>query len=324
MKSKQVVCMGELLIDCLADQLGKPVEEVTSWTEYPGGAPANVACALAKLGTSVAFVGAVGADPEGNALVKLLQDFQIDVSGVQVESDCSTRKVYVVRTESGEPIFGGFGDKVNHQFADARLRADRLPLDMIAAADFLVIGTIALAYRDSRNAVQSAISHCLPNQTQIALDVNWRPMFWSYPEGARPMIQGILPTVSWLKMSTAEAEWLFGTEDLDLIAMDLPTAKGIILTQGDQGCYYHIGPHQGHIPAFPVSVQDTTGAGDAFLAGFLHQLCQGGPQILEDANAVKGMLRYATAVGALTTMQPGAIAAQPTAERVAEFLALHS
>ena len=63
----KVICLGEILFDCLADELGKSVSEVTSWTSYPGGAPANVASALTKLGTSSAFIGCVGQDDPGNA-----------------------------------------------------------------------------------------------------------------------------------------------------------------------------------------------------------------------------------------------------------------
>ncbi|MEM9509135.1 MAG: PfkB family carbohydrate kinase, partial [Cyanobacteria bacterium P01_E01_bin.35] len=90
----KVICLGEILFDCLADELGKSVSEITSWTDYPGGAPANVACALTKLGTPAAFIGCVGRDRPGKELVSLLDSIGVDTSGVQYHEQHPTRKVY--------------------------------------------------------------------------------------------------------------------------------------------------------------------------------------------------------------------------------------
>jgi fructokinase len=97
--------------------------------------------------------------------------------------------------------------------------------------------------------------------------------------------------------------------------------EGVLVTDGDKGCAYCLGGSEGVLPAFPVKVADTTGAGDSFLAGFIHQLSQYGIQKLEDADTVKRIVTYASAVGALTTIKPGAIASQPTAAEVDAFLA---
>jgi fructokinase len=79
--------------------------------------------------------------------------------------------------------------------------------------------------------------------------------------------------------------------------------------------------HEGKLPAFSVEVKDTTGAGDGFVAGFIHQLCrQGLYKSFETPESVRDVVRYASAVGALTTLKPGAIAAQPTAAEVEAFL----
>lgn len=318
--SVQVVCLGEALWDYIADQSGVALEEVTSWTAYPGGAPANVACALVQLGTKTSFVGAVGNDPEGEELIAVLQQRGVNLEGVQRYGADPTRKVYVLRSNEGDRSFAGFGESTPTSFADAHLDFNQLPLPTIAAADYLVIGSLGLAYRKTRAAVQGAISHCLEQQTKIVLDVNWRPTFWSYPEAARPMIQGILPVVSILKLTQEEALWLFETDEVDLIALELPAIQGILLTQGAAGCDYLFGSHQGHLPAFPVTVADTTGAGDAFLGGFLHQLCQAGEEILEDGNRLKQIVTYANATAALSTAGLGSIAPQPTHEEIINFL----
>ncbi|MHC5831849.1 MAG: PfkB family carbohydrate kinase, partial [Nostoc sp.] len=89
------------------------------------------------------------------------------------------------------------------------------------------------------------------------------------------------------------------------------------------GCTYCLGENEGKLPAFSIPVVDTTGAGDSFLAGFIHQLSQHGIHSLRDAETAKRIVTYASAVGALTTIKAGAIASQPTAAEVEAFLAAH-
>ncbi len=325
--SVKVVCLGEVLWDYLADQPGDSLESVTSWTPYPGGAPANVACGLAKLGTKTAFIGALGNDPEGDKLVTVLEERGVVVTGIQRSEKHPTRPVYILRDGSGNRTFAGFSTDSTPisptNFADAHLQKQDLPGDLIANADYLVIGSLGLASWDTRTAVQWAINHCLEHQKRVILDVNWRPMFWAYPEAARPMIQGILPVVSILKLTEEEALWLFDTDELDVISLDLPSVRGILLTKGSQGCEYLFGSHRGHLPAFPVDVVDTTGAGDAFLVGFLHQLCEQGLEAVAEEQQLIKMLRYGSAMAALTVMGKGAIAPQPTEAEIINFLQQH-
>jgi fructokinase len=142
MSNPRVLCLGEILFDCLADQLGLTLEEVKSWTPYPGGAPANVACALVKLGTSAGFIGAVGEDDPGNQLVKLLEEVGVDITGVQRHSTAPTRQVYVVRDLAGDRSFAGFGEYDTSEFADTRLQGQKLPESLFVKAEFLVLGTL--------------------------------------------------------------------------------------------------------------------------------------------------------------------------------------
>jgi fructokinase len=84
-----------------------------------------------------------------------------------------------------------------------------------------------------------------------------------------------------------------------------------------------LGNYQGYVPAFDIPVVDTTGAGDAFVAGFLHQCCQWGNNVCMDPQLAQRAVIYASAVRALTTTQPGVIAAQPTLETVQNFIRTH-
>ena len=315
----KVICLGEILFDCLADEFGKSVSEVTSWTPYPGGAPANVACALSKLGTPSAFIGCVGKDEPGRELIELLESIGVDVSGVQY-SEKPTREIYVTRTESGDRVFAGFGDRRADSFADAYLKADLLPTELFVEAEYLVLGTLELAYPQTRAAVFKALELADEYHLKIVLDVNWRPMFWLDEDEALPLIKQLWQYVDFLKLAEEEAQWLFDTADAGAIAYRLDSVEGVLVSNGDARVSYCLSDNEGSVEPMKVEVKETTGAGDAFLAGFIHQLSRHGVQKLSDPQVARNTVRYACAVGGLTTTKSGAIAAQPSAEEVENFL----
>ena len=323
MSNPHVLCLGEILFDLLADQVGRSLEQVESWTPYPGGAPANVACALVKLGTPAGFIGCVGKDQAGDELVQVLQKVGVDVTGLQINKKNTTRQVNVVRTESGDRIFAGFCNHDTTEFADTRLQASQLPVQLFEAADFLVMGTLELAYPDSAKSVERALQLAEQYDVKILLDVNWRPVFWPNPETARQTIHELFKRIDFLKLSTEEAELLFNTTDPGAITYRLNSVEGVVITGGEQGCAYCLSENEGKLPAFSVPVVDTTGAGDSFVAGFIHQLSQVGIHSLADPQTAQRVVSYASAAGALTTIKPGAIAAQPTVAEVEAFLKLH-
>ncbi|OKH40084.1 carbohydrate kinase [[Phormidium ambiguum] IAM M-71] len=323
MSDTQVLCIGEVLFDCLADQQGKSLTEVESWTAYPGGAPANVACALVKLGTPAGFIGCVGEDEPGNSLVELFQEIGVDVTGIQRHPDAPTRQVYVLRSQTGDRQFAGFGNLDTADFADTRLNVSLSPESLFQNVSFLVSGTLELAYPQSREAIEKAAELAKENQVKVLVDVNWRPVFWHNPDSAPEVILKFLQQADFVKLSDEEAEWLFNTTDPSAIAQQLPHLQGVLVTAGEAGCSYYLAKNSDKIPAFSVKVVDTTGAGDSFVAGFIHQLCQQGTEALTNAETAKNMVIYASAVGAITTTKAGAIAAQPTPKEVEEFLNSH-
>ena len=323
MSYPRVLCLGEILFDYLADRLGQPYEMVESWTPYPGGAPANVACALVKLGTPAGFIGCVGRDESGESLVKLLQEIGVDGRGVQRHETAPTRPVYVVRSQEGDRSFAGFGERDVAEFADAYLQAKQLPVDLFENAEFLVLGTLELAYPETRSAIDRALKLAEQYDIKVLLDINRRDMFWPNPADAPSLISELIKRVDFLKITEEEATWLFGTADPGAITYRLGDVEGVLVTNGDKGSAYCLGENEGRLPAFSVDVVDTTGAGDGFVAGIVHQICQQGIRCLENPETAKKVVTYASAVGGMTAMKPGAIAAQPTAAEVEAFLASH-
>jgi fructokinase len=273
-----------------------------------------------KLGTPAGFVGCVGEDEPGEELVQLLREVGVDTTGVQRHPTAPTRQVYVVRSEQGDREFAGFGELDTSQFADAFLNASALPESLFEAADFLVIGTLELAYPQTRAAIEKALKLADLYDVKVLMDINWRPMFWPDPNAAPPIIKDRLKQVDFLKIALEEAELLFDTADAGAIMHRLDSVEGVLVTNGDKETSYCLGEQEGKLPAFSVDVVDTTGAGDGFVAGFVHQLCQQGLKCLASPEAARDVVKYASAVGALTTLKPGAIASQPTIEEVEAFL----
>jgi fructokinase len=200
------------------------------------------------------------------------------------------------------------------------LEADRLPEDLFIEADFLVLGTLCLASPVTAKAVKRALQLAEKYYLGVVVDINWRPMFWPDPSQAPSQILSLLEHVDFLKVSVEEAEWLFQTTDPAAIADLHDHLEGVIVTNGEMGCQFHLGDRKGSHPAFPVATQDTTGAGDSFLAGFVHQLCHHPLSHFDDPALVRETIAYASAVGAITTTGLGAIAPQPTDAEVREFL----
>jgi fructokinase len=308
-----VICLGEVLFDLLAEQSGVSREEVSSWTPLPGGAPANVACALVKMGDRSRFIGCVGEDEAGTKLAAKLTSAGVDLTGLQHHPTAPTRQVQVMRTLDGDRVFGGFGQIPTDKFADTQLSA--VPSDLFTGADFLLLGTIALAYPLSAASTWQAVALAQANGVKIMVDINWRPTFWTAStEVAIAQIKQLLAKADYIKFAKEEAELIYGTTSPLSLHDRLPAAVGIFVTDGGNICEYWLDGQSGAQPAFAVKAIDTTGAGDAFVGGLLHQLGAG------QKNGAT-LVRYAAAAGALTTRQPGAIDAQPTDSEIQQFLA---
>ena len=306
-----IICLGEVLFDLLADQIGVDSKNVNYWTALPGGAPANVACALVKMGDRSRFIGCIGNDEAGIKLTEKLITEGVDIRGLQRHFTAPTRQVQVLRTVDGDRVFGGFGDTPTDKFADAQLTT--VSSDIFIDADFLILGTLALAYPDSAMSTWKAVKLAKAHGVKIMVDINWRPTFWTSETIAIPHIKQLIEQANYIKFAREEAELIYGETSPHSLHQHLPQASGIFVTDGGNVCEYLLDGKIGQQPAFKVNSIDTTGAGDAFVAGILHQLGAG-------AKSGAEIVRYAAAAGALTTRQPGAIDSQPTDAEILAFL----
>ena len=308
-----VVCLGEALVDRLGPPGGDPAVDQPV-DDRLGGAPANVACALARLGTPVAFAGRLGSDAIGAAFVDLFAQRGLDASLLQRDAERPSRIVLVRRASDGERQFQGFAGDQGLGFADQALAPMSLP-----PARWLLIGTLPLATPASAEAVISAVEQARDHGTAIAVDVNWRPTFWdpaadpaAGPDpAALAVIQPLLQQAALIKLAREEALWFFRTDEPGAIQQMLPRSPDVVVTDGAEPVRWQIGMDHGVQPALkPARVVDTTGAGDAFTAGLLHRW-QAAPQ---------QRIRFAAACGALVCGGAGGIDPQPTQGQVIECL----
>jgi fructokinase len=322
----EVLCLGEALIDRLGPLGGDPAVDPARCDDRLGGAPANGACALARLGTPSAFLGRLGRDAIGAAFAQLFAQRGVDSSALQWDAQRPTRIVLVRRDATGDRQFGGFAGDRGDGFADQALEASELAAalgPLLAAARWLLVGTIPLASSTAASALQRACRQAAAAGVPLALDVNWRPTFWdpaadptSGPTAAQLAVMGpLLRQAALIKCAAEEARWLFGSTDPLFISTALPQRPDVVVTDGGGALGWCFAGRRGELPVFRVPAVDTTGAGDAFMAGLLHGLLSRQPQPVEQ------VLRFASACGALVCQEAGAIDPQPTAAAVAAFLA---
>ena len=319
-KQPGVICIGEVLIDLLSEEPGKSWKAVNLWTPYTGGAPANVAIALKRLGMRTAFIGCVGNDESGTRLLAEMNYEGIDTHCVQVTNQFPTRKVYVERSNTGERFFAGFGENKTSDFADTRIIAASVPNVIFEKYTCLVLGTLMLPYPLSREAVLLAIKNSKKAGLLLAMDVNWRPVFWPETDIAIKLITELILEMDIVKFSKEEAEWLLNTSSTSEIIRLLPNASVILVTDGENGCHYYINGYHGFLRAFKVHSVDTTGAGDNFFAGFLFHyiMCRSYTE-----RSVKEIMRFASAMGAMCTTHAGAVSTRIFKQDIDHFL-LHN
>ncbi len=330
MNNPKIICLGEALVDRLGPLGGDPAFDEPI-DDCLGGAPANVACGLAKLGLDVAFIGCLGNDAIGQKFDNLFKSRGINLNGVQIHETLPTRIVLVRRDIDGERTFGGFLGSEENTFADMSLNLEALKerwplLDM--KAKWLLLGTIPLANKTSRKVVEWTIQKALQKNIYIAIDINWRPTFWDAncspdtpPDiNTQNLIKPFLETASLIKLAKEEAHYFFNTEDPNEVSKSLPQVPSVVITDGSNPIRWVLGNFIGQTqPLKPSVVLDTTGAGDAFLAGLISQTLIYSLDPRSQTQAEE-MIRFAAACGALVCAGAGAIDPQPDSLEVENFL----
>lgn len=319
-----VVCLGEALIDFIPLESGVSLMEVSGFRKAPGGAPANVAAGLSKLGKTSAFVGKVGDDPFGRFLEKTFADSGVDTSRMLFDPFVRTGLAFVSLTSEGVPEFMFY----RNPSADMLLSPGELDRDFIRSARAFHYGSITLIGEPSKSATEAAIRCAVEGRLLISYDPNLRKPLWPGLEQAKEQMLAAMVYPHVVKVSEEELAFLSGTSDLSdgssRLMSAYPNIRLLAVTLGSEGCYYRTAKAENRLQAFSVQVVDTTGAGDGFVAGMLSQLLDAvaSPDEISDLDEarLREVFRFANAVAALTTTKPGAISALPSLQAVQELI----
>ncbi len=326
MKKNKVVCIGEALIDRIRNRSNQ------GFTDFLGGAPANVACALRKLKIDSIFIGRVGSDDFGKKFITLFNEFEVNVDFLQLDNDLSTRVVNVGRDEFGDRFFSGFAANSNSCFADEALSIELIEKELpnlekfFLETKYLVSGTIILSSPKSAETIFFLLEQANKFKVKVIIDLNWREVFWDYSIFASEiiktervnLIKKFLNHAHLLKLAKEEATMFFAHHNPLLISQQMPNRPDVIITDGENPVAWYINGLQG-ITETPHSqkIVDTTGAGDAFLAGLISKFISSGYP--SDKLDIENCINFANVCGLLTCLGEGAIEQQPDHEKVNKF-----
>jgi fructokinase len=313
---KHLVTMGELLIDFIPLEKGRKLKEVTGFTKYPGGAPANVAVAGVKSGISSYFIGQVGKDAFGDYLVDCLKNEGVSCDYLYQSSLANTALAYVTLSDAGERDFIFYRDPS----ADQLLHADQVEESILKDCVFHFC-SVSLCDYPIRDAHIKAIDSARLQGGFISFDPNLRLSLWKDHNAYKDVIQSFIPKADLLKISNDELSFITGISDETsaIKSLFVGHVKYIIITRGSLGStfFFKSGNHI-DVPAFKVQVVDTTGAGDAFIGTFLAEMIKRNLDF--STSHVEDALMIANAKAALTTTKFGGMSSIPNNDEYQRFI----
>lgn len=298
---------GDAVVDLIPDGDNK-------YLKCPGGAPANVAVAISRLGGNTAFVGRVGLDPFGHFLKEVLASEGVNVDYLTLDSQQRTSTVVVDLSDDGERSFTFMVKKS----ADQYFNSEDIP--HFSEFDWLHTCSIAYANQPSRSTTLECIEKIQQAGGFVSFDPNLREDVWADTDVMKTVVLDVISKADVIKLSSEELTFLTDVYSLEeaVKSLNLNEKQLVIVTLGDKGALYQINGQQHLVPTRPVAVVDTTGAGDAFVGGMLYQLSQ----VNDWRNLVTINLAIKTGnmAGGLATTQKGAMTALPKKDALYEVL----
>lgn len=311
---KKIFCIGELLIDFVAENQGKDLSKAKEFSKKAGGAPANVSCAISKLGGKSVFIGCVGNDPFGTFLLRILESEGVAISMAQ-KSEIFTTLAFVSIDEDGERDF------VFSRGADRELKYDT-SLKSGFTNNILHFGAAtALLGGPLEEAYNRYLFDGLTTDAFISFDPNYRVDLWKNNVDTFVLkCKTFIEKSHLCKFSLEEAQLLSGKKDVKeacLVLHDMGT-RIIVITLGSEGTWLSTKDFQKTIPSIKVSPVDTTGAGDAFIGCLLQQISKhdATDELMGNEQLLTSMVTRANKAGAITTTNFGAIESLPTQQQL--------
>jgi fructokinase len=328
-----IVSIGESLVDFLASEKGILIENTAAFSLAPGGAPANVAAAVAKLGGSAGFIGKVGADSFGVMIRKSLSRVGVNVDMLVSDRSVNTTLAFISVKPNGEPDFVFYRNRCG---ADLALRKEEIDESYIQGSRILHYGSISFTGEPLRSATLKAVETAKTAGVLLSYDPNLRPSLWDSLVRAKSEIEMGMRHADIVKLTEEELEFVTSKPGEGLPGSGLEKGcekilkygpRFVVVTRGKEPCCAFDGSSLVEVPAFEVEQIDSTGGGDAFVGGvlltLLERIKKGEKPFPMEREAMRGMLRFAHGCGALTVTRKGVIPALPVKGEVEDFLKTH-
>ena len=326
MEKTKVICIGEALIDRIGNKSN------LEFIDFLGGAPANVACALSKLKIDSVFIGRLGNDEFGKKFIEKFNELNVNINFLQLDKKLPTRIVKVNRDDAGDRYFSGFDVTINKVFADQALDRNEIKKNMksleklFSQTKFFVCGTNILSSLISAESIHYLFSKAKKFDIKIIIDCNWRDIFWNDANSSSEacekerfnLVKNFLNYAHILKLAKEEAILFFESDNPLEISETMLKRPDVIITDGANPISWFINGIEGTTEVInSTKIVDTTGAGDAFLAGLISQLFTLDYPLNE--SKIQNCVGFASVCGLLTCFGEGAIDQQPFYSKVNEF-----
>ena len=311
----KVLCFGEVLIDFLqVSSEAQPPLTINDYRQFPGGAPANAAVALAKLGGNARFIGQVGNDLFGQFLLQGLADYGVDTQYCLTHKTAPTPLAFVHLDENGERSF----TFLRKQSADLQLNFDDLDSACINAVNVFHFCSNTLTEPNIATTTQAVLRLAEKHQITRCFDVNLRHNLWPAGQAERDLVNQFVHQAHVVKFAREEFDYLCRNNPQQYIAECFDAGCQIILiTNGAHQIEYYTPSYHGVIQPPKTKVVDTTAGGDGFIGAMLYLLSTTlpVPELLSSQDAMRFAVAFASTAGAIAVSTQGAFPALPTMEQ---------
>jgi fructokinase len=305
----KILCIGEALIDMICTDKGKPLSEGENFLKKPGGAPTNVAAAIAALGGQVELAAKVGKDPFGKHLIDVMDSFGVSTKWMLQDENHFTTFAFVSLMLNGERDF------YFNRGADGQLTRDEV--DAINLEEFSIVhfgSATGFLPGPLQAAYQSLLQKSLQNEIFISFDPNYRSLlFQNDKQSFIDQSWNFLDSCHFFKVSDEEAMMLTGRSTVTDAATDFLQRTNAVfaITLGKEGTLLGLQGDTQTISSIEIKPVDTTGAGDAFTGAVLYQVSD---KSLDEIKVLtkeqwSGIIHNANKAGARTCEYLGAMEA---------------
>ena len=305
----KVFCIGELLIDFIGMDLNKGLINGVNFEKKAGGAPANVAAAVCKLGGEASFLGQVGDDSFGKYLIKVLEDVNINVDMTKIEGN--TTLAFVAIDENGERDFEF------NRGCDGDYSYSNIDLNKINSGDIIHFGSATgFLEGELKDTYYKLFEYAKENSIFISFDPNYRDALISNDKLEQFIsdCKVFIKDADFIKLSDEEIKLITKEETIEngVIKLHEMGAKVVAVTLGSRGTLLSINSQMNIVPSIKIKQVDSTGAGDAFVGAVLKQVAAIEDKGLISRDKWNEIIEFANKVGAITCTNYGAITSIPT------------